>query len=444
MNMLQKMFSRIFKGRSIDSPRYPFIMSGKTLVNEDSALQVSAFNRGVTYISNSVAALPWYVKDKSKKILWEDRITVLLDLAPNSEMSAMQFRVCAIAGAIINGNFYAEIERDGIGRPTGLWPIDPYAVCPYRLDNGELVYRVSGGDLKNPKIQYLRPRDIFHIKNIQTKDGITGQGIINYASETLGISLGGDRFANGLFTNAGIPSGILSVPGSLDDEAIKRMKNGWEENYSGRKVGGTAILEEGATYTPISISPDALQFLESRKFSVSEIARFLNVPPAKLFAEGAATYNNIEHTNLDVVIDVISWWCKNFEQEADIKLLNYRYGGKKTELNIYEIFRGDMDTRSQYFSRMLQVGAISPNEIRDEEGYAPYAGGDRFFIPSNNLVAIDRMDEMIDATITSKTKTNTPEAPAQDTNTSKGDTSESEDNSLDKELTKAAIDVLRR
>jgi HK97 family phage portal protein len=446
----QKVLSRVFKGTQLDSPRYPWIYSGKTVVNEDSSMQVSSFHRGITYISSSVSSLPWYVKDKDKKILWDDKITTLLDLAPNSEMSSMQFRICMIITAIIYGNAYAEIERDFLGRPIALWPINPMDVAPYRLNDGTLIYIIQGGS-KDPQYKdaYLNPKDIFHLKNLHTKDGILGMGVVQYASETLGISLGGDRFANGLFTNAGIPSGYLTVEGGLSDEALKRLKQGWEENYSGRKVGGTAILEEGTKYETISIPPDALQFLESRKFSVYEVARFLSVPPAKLFAEGAATYNNIEHTNLEVVIDVISWWSKNFEQEADRKLLNNRHSGRRTELNIYEIFRGDMNTRSQYFSRQLQNGAISPNEIRDEEGYAPYKGGDRYFIPSNNLVAIDRMDEMIDATIESKTKSLAPATsskPDQEEDMpEEDDIEESNPNAeLEKELLQASIDLLRK
>lgn len=441
------MWARIFKGRDIESPKYPWVMSGKTVVNEDSAMQVAAFNRGITYISSSVASLPWYVKSKSKEVLMDDRITTLLDLAPNPEMSAMQFRVAMIIGAIIYGNSYAEIERDGIGRPVALWPLDPLAVEPYRFPSGELTYRIVGGSREVPGNDiYMPVKNVFHLRNLHTKDGINGLGVVAYASETLGISLGGDRFANGLFTNAGIPSGYLTLPGGLEEDSIKRIKQGWEENYSGRKVGGTAILEEGMKYETISMAPDALQFLESRKFSVFEIARFLNVAPTKLFAEGAATYNNIEHTNLEGVIDVLSWWCKNLEQEADIKLLSYRFGGKRTELNIYEIFRGDMDTRSQYFSRMLAAGAITPNEIREEEGYAPYAEGNRFFIPTNNLVAIDRMDEMIDANIISKTKSSdtSKEQPKEIEDSTEDESEDSMESEDDKELKQAALDFLRK
>jgi len=437
-NIFQKIWVRYFKGAQISPSRFPFLMSGKTQINEDTAMQVSAYHRGLTYISASVAALPWYVKDKTKKILWDDRITTMLDLSPNPEMTSMTWRVWMIQTAINYGNSYCEIERDGIGRPVALWPLDPMSVCPYRMPDGRLVYRITGGDVVNGRDVYLNPKYIFHIKNFHSKDGINGLGVVNYAVETLGISLGGDRFANGLFTNGGMPSGILTLPGSLDDEAIQRIKVSWEENYSGRKVGGTAVLEEGVKYQATAMSPDIMQFLESRKFSVYEIARFLNTTPAKLFAEGAATYNNIEHSNLESVIDVLSWWSKSLEQEADIKLLGNRYGGRKTELNIYEVFRGDMATRSQYFSRMLLSGAMSPNEIRDEEGYAPHPDGDRFFIPTNNLTAIDRMDEVIDSQIAQKLPQIT-EAPKED---SKED--DSEDAKEGEDLTKAVIDYLRK
>jgi HK97 family phage portal protein len=259
-------------------------------------------------------------------------------------------------------------------------------------------------------VTYLLPRDIYHVRNLHTKDALQGQGIIGYAMQTLGISLGADKFANALFANGGMPSGVLEHPGALSDEAYKRLSESWKDQHGGKKTGGTAILEEGVKYSPISHSPDVLQFLESRKFNVIEIARFLGLPPTKLFDSDSAKFNNIEHANLEVATDTLDSWARNLESEADMKLLSGRNSGRKTELDLYAVFRGDMNTRSQYFQRMMQSGAITPNEIRIKEGMAGYGElGDRFFIATNNFSPADRLDEVIDAQIKPKdTNSNTP------------------------------------
>lgn len=379
--------------------RRNFGMSGGTYVNGDSAMEASAFYRGVIYISTQIAKLPWEVKDKENKVLDND-ISYMLNVSPNEEMTSFHFKLFLLQCAIVGGNGYAEIERTFDGRPKALWPLNPNRVSVIRTDSGKLVYQVANGNSPSDMV-YLQPKDIFVVRNLHTKDGIQGQGLIGYAMQTLGISLGADRFANALFANGGMPSGVISHPGKMSDTAYTRLANSWKEQHGGKKTGGTAILEEGVVYTPISHSPDVLQFLESRKFNVLEIARFLGLPPTKLFDSESAKFNNIEHANLEVATDTLDSWARNLESEADMKLLSGRNSGKKTELDLYAVFRGDMNTRSQYFQRMMQSGSITPNEIRMKEGLAPYDGGDRFYIATNNFTPEDRIDEVVDSQIKS-------------------------------------------
>jgi HK97 family phage portal protein len=396
-------FFNFFNKVKSDNPlpvRRSIGMSGGTQVNPDSAMEASAFYRGVIYISSQISKLPWEVKDKDNKVLKND-IHYLLNVSPNPEMTAFHFKLFLLQCAILHGNGYAEIERTIDGRVVNMWPLNPNRVSPIRNTAGELYYQVVNGSTSSETV-YLKPKDLFIVRNIHTKDAIQGQGVIGYAMQTLGISLGADRFANALFANGGMPSGVLEHPGQLSDEAYKRLVDSWKEQQGGRKTGSTAILEEGVKYSPISHAPDVLQFLESRKFSVLEIARFLGLPPTKLFDSDSAKFNNIEHANLEVATDTLDTWARNLESEADMKLLSGRHSDKRTELDLYAVFRGDMNTRSQYFSRMMQSGAITPNEIRTKEGLAPYDGGDRYYIATNNFSPADRIDELLDSQIESK------------------------------------------
>lgn len=374
-----------------------FINTGGSVVYEDTAMQVSAFHRGVTYIATQLAKLPWEVKDNDNKVLFDHKVHKLLKYSPNPECTAFSFRVFLIESAILYGNGYAEIERDGIGRPVALWPIPSTHVDPIRDANNNLIYRIIGGGIGNHPDAYLQKRDIFHLPSFYTKDGIVGLGLLEYAAETLGISLGANKFANALFSNGGMPAGTLQAPGTLSEPAAKRIKESWENAHGGRKTGGTAILEEGLEYKPISHDPQVLQFLESRKFSVLEVARFLGIPPTKLFDTEAATFNNIENANLEVATDTLDAWARNMESEADKKLLNNGFKGYKTEINMQAVFRGDMETRSKYFNTMMQSGAITPNEIRRAEGRTPYKDGEKFYIATNNFTPADRVDDVVDA-----------------------------------------------
>ncbi len=409
----RKLFSRITKPFGTKGSRYGFFSRNSVPITEDSAMKVAAFHRGLIYVSTQIAKLPWEIKDSDNNFV-SGPISNLLSLAPNPEMNAFMFRCFAVQNAILHGNSYSEIERTNGGVPLALWPIPSQSVELLRTTTGNLVYKISqekGEDV------YLNPRDVFHVRNFHTKDGLVGLGLKDYAIETLGITLAADVMASGIFTNGGIPSGVLTHPGTLSDGAYARIKESWMAQEGGRKAGSTRLLEEGMTYTPIHTSPDTLQFLQSRQFGVLEVARFLGIPPTKLFDTTAATYNNVENSNLEVATDTLDAWAVNLELEADVKLLSNRYGGKYTELDLYSVFRGDMKTRADYFKALMSVAAITPNQIRQREGLAGYGPkGDKYYVATNNFTPVDRMDEVIDAQIASKQKPDTqPPSPKDDT-----------------------------
>ena len=434
MGILKFFNLRSTKPILIEAPKRGFAVSAGVSVTEDTAMQVSAFYRGVIYVSTQVAKLPWNIKDKQNNVL-EDRVATLLDLSPNPEMDSFTFRCLAIQASYIHGNFIAEIERDALGRPTALWPIPHGYWYLSRTPTGELVYRVTP-DGAGGKEVFLQAKDVWHIKNFHTKDGLLGQGVVAYGKDVLGITLGADRMAGNLFANGGIPSGVVEVPGVMSDEAFLRIKEAWNQNHSGRKSAGIAFLEEGMKFNPLNLQPDVLQFLESRKFSVLEIARFLGVPPTKLFDIDANSYNTQEQSNLEVATDTLDTWCRSLDMQTDIKILNKQFGGRRSEIDIYSLFRGDMETRANYFSKLMQTGAISPNEIRLKEGLSPYSGGSRFWIAVNNYSPADRVDEIIDSQI--KKNSTPPSSPAPKEPTSQPK------NKVDEELALEALNFLKR
>ncbi len=445
MGFWKRLLNRITPTQGISGPRRGFFSKTAMHIGEDTSMQVSAFHRGVVYISTQIAKLPWDVKDRENNII-ENPKSLLLNLLPNPEMNAFSWRLVMVMNAIIHGNAYAEIERDYLGQPIALWPLRSQDIEITRTRDGQLVYKVgvgpgnpyatyddgfSDGGVYGRGYVYMKPADVFHLKNFHTKDGLVGQGVVAYATETLGISYNADRMASGLFNNAGIPSGVLIHPGELSDEAYKRIKASWDEQHGGKKVGGTAVLEEGVEYKAINLAPDVLQFLESRQFNVLEVARFLGVPPTKLFDVTAATYSNVENANLEVATDTLDSWAVNLELEADVKILNKRYGGMYSEIDIREIFRGDSKSRSDYYKNMMSVAAMTPNQIRRREGMPGYGVmGDNYYVATNNYTPVNRMNELIDADIKQKEKSAAPPKPAAKT--------------VEDKLNEAAIDFLSK
>ncbi len=398
--MLQKIMNAI-RPLSVPTKSFFFFPNAGISVSPTHAMKISALNRGVVYLSTQMAKLPIQVKNKKLEVL-EDRSSFLLNTAPNDEMTAFEFWTSIISDALLEGNGYAEIERNAYGAVTALYLLDTNTVFPFRDERGRLKFRVTG----ETKDVILSPRDILKIPNMHIKNGF-GMGIVEWGQTTLGIQVGADEMASSIFQNGGFPSGVISTPKKLSEEAQKRLKDSWKAAYGrgGNQRGGTAVIEEGATYTPIDVKPDTLQFLESRKFGVVEIARFLNVPPHKLYDQTGSTYDNVEQANLEVRTDTLDSWAVAIENEIEVKILNNGYADKTCSFDFFPLVRGDMKTRSDYFKAMMLTAALSPNEIRQLEGRAPYEGGDEYYIQSNNYTPVSRMTEVIDAQIA---KNNTP------------------------------------
>lgn len=406
-NILQRFVSRIVP--SLSSPRSFFGRTGlnATRVDGHNASNVSAYYRGRTYLTTQLAKLPINIKNSANEVDERNIVHFLLNVQPNPETTAFTFKAYLLGCAIDWGCGYAEIERDTLGRPVNLWQLDPERVTPMRQSGtGKLIYHIAGNEFGGHVI--LEPKDLLIIRNIYTKDGITGESTINYAAQVLGISLGADSFANSLYANGGMPSGVLKSPKSMSDAAFDRLKKSWDDGMRKGKVGGVVILEDGVEYTPITHSPANLQFIETRKFNVIEIARFLGVPPIKLFDMDSAKYGNMEQVQLEVATDILDSWARNIESEVDIKLLSKRHSGRRCELDIHAVFRGDMSARSTYFTKLMQSAAMTPNQIRMKEGLAPYEGGDRYYLAVNNFSPVDRVDEIIDAQVS---KNDTPVSP---------------------------------
>lgn len=368
---------------------------------EDQALTVSAFYRGITYLASNISKIPIDLKDKDEEKININNIDNILNLSSNTWSSSFHVKYYLILKAILNGNAYAEIERDMMGRAIALWPLFNVSVVP-KIKDGELIYECRGSRAKAE----LEPMDIFHLRNVHTKNGFMGIGTLTYASEVLGIAKHSNDLAEKVMSSGGMPNIVIRVKESLSDEAYQRMKESWAS-----KEGGPAILEQDSDAKSLSLNPNDLQFLDSRKFSIAECARFLGVPPEKLFDTTLRRTIGAEDGAIKVVRDTLDTWATIFEQEIDKKLLFNRLKGRHSKFDLYSISRGDMAARSEFYLKMHAIGALSSNEIRKKEGMPGYEGGDKHFIEVNNKSPVDRIDEMIDANIASKKKSNTPTEP---------------------------------
>lgn len=351
---------------------FPVRQSGIT-VDADTALTVSAYYRALVYISGQIAGLPWDViregGGRTKK-LTNHPVWKILHRRANDEVGPFTWRETMVAWALSWGDGISEIERDYMGRPLALHLISPDRVEIVRgflLNNGEFQLSGSGGiyykiSNSNGEPTYLPASDVFHLHGLGF-DGLRGYSVIKLMTRSLGLTIAAEQNGSDFFQNGLVSTGALKHPKKLSEPAYDRLKK-WIQDKS--KFGNRwtpPILEEGMDWLNMTIPPEDAQMLETRLFQVSEVARWLGLPPHKLADLSRATFSNIESQSIEIVNDCFMPWIHRLEEEANWKLFTGREQGVKTKINVRGLLRGDDASRSAYYKTMWEIGAYSNNDI---------------------------------------------------------------------------------
>ena len=134
-----------------------------------------------------------------------------------------------------------------------------------------------------------------------------GYSPIAMAKNAIGMSIACEEYGSKFFANGAAPSGVLEHPGTIKDPS--RVRESWTQSFGGSaNAHKVAVLEEGMKYTPISISPEQAQFLETRKFQINEIARIFRVPPHMVGDLEKSSFSNIEQQSLEFVKYTLEPW----------------------------------------------------------------------------------------------------------------------------------------
>jgi HK97 family phage portal protein len=393
----------------ISSGALSFFTWGKTSsgvsITQDNSLEINAVLTCVRVISESIASLPlkfMYREESTDTVrpAYEDERYWIFHERPNDEMTSYELRAWMMVDALIRGNGYAQVLRDFSGRILEVWPLSANKIKPKRLKSGQLVYAYPTQDKKGEAL--LESNEVLHIKGF-INGGLVGRSIIDLQKNMLGNAKAAENYSGEFFGNATVPSGVVSVPEELSDQAYLRLKADWKELYSGEgKRHGCPILEGGAKFEPTTLNHEETQLLETRKFSRSEIAGLFRVPAHLINDLEKATFSNIEHQDLGYVKHTLIPWLTNWEQRLKLTCCAKEERSSFYFLhNVDNLLRGDLKSRAEAYSSFVQNGILSPNDVRRKESENPYEGGDEYLI-NGTLRPVSQAG--VDSTPASQTK----------------------------------------
>ena len=397
------LFSGLFRSRDKPQNRtagsaYTFYMGGSSAgktVTERSAMQMTAVYSCVRILAEAIAGLPLhlyrYKKDGGKEKAIDHPLYLLLHDEPNPEMSSFVFRETLMTHLLLWGNAYAQIIRNGKNEVVALYPLMPNKMAVDRDEHGQLYYTYQRSNDEAATMTgstvILKPSDVLHIPGLGF-DGLVGYSPIAMAKNAIGMAIACEEYGAKFFANGAAPGGVLEHPGTIKDP--QRVRESWQSTFGGSgNANKIAVLEEGMKYTPIGISPEQAQFLETRKFQINEIARIFRVPPHMVGDLEKSSFSNIEQQSLEFVKYTLDPWVIRWEQSLMRALLAQEEKNEYfVKFNLEGLLRGDYQSRMNGYAIARQNGWMSANDIRELENQdriPAEEGGDLYLINGNML-----------------------------------------------------------
>ena len=358
-------------------------------VNVKTAIQMSTVYACVRVIAETIASLPLGVyeeTDKGSVKATKHPLYRLLHDEPNPEMTSFVMREVMLSHLLLWGNSYSQIIRTGRNQVVQLYTLLPDHMEVDRDSSGNLTYAYT---TSTGSRVILRPDEVLHIPGLGF-DGVMGYSPIALERNAIGLGLAAEEYGSQFFSNGARPSGILTHPNTVKDP--KRLRESWNAAYGGSSNSGkVAILEEGMHFETITMPNNEAQFLETRKFQVSEICRIYRVPPHLVGDLERATFSNIEHQSISFAVHTIRPWLVRIEQAMNRALFSDKEKGRFfVQFNIDGLMRGDYKSRMEGYAIARQNGWMSANDIRSLENLNPIPDedGGNVYMVNGNMVPI--------------------------------------------------------
>lgn len=359
------------------------ISNAGPVINETTAMKVSAVYACVALIAGAISTLPMPVYERTPdgRARIEHPYWWLLNEQPEPDISAAVFWEFLVSSRAFYGDCFAEIIRPSFrsARVTGFKAHHPLRVNPFRDAQGELWYRVQ------PLVgaQYiLSPADIIHIPSLGY-DGIRSPSPITYAArQSVGTSLAAGEYSARFFSNGARPDFALKMAGNLTEDQAKLLRATWGERHSGVANSHLpAILTGGLEVQQLTMSAVDSQILQTSSWSLEEICRILGVPPFMVGSTEKSTSWGTGQENMGrgFVKYTLLRDLRKIEQEFNRKLWPSR---EKyfVEFDVSGIERGDLKSENEALriaiGRAGEPGWLTINEARHLKLLPPIDGGD--------------------------------------------------------------------
>lgn len=345
-------------------------------VTEQTALQVSAVWACIRLLSQTVASLPLLVyrkTDKGRELAPDHWFAQLMENGPNQYQTRYEFWEHQVANLALHGNFYNK-KAVLAGKIRSLLPLNPLQT-ETKLVGGKVVHLFS----QDGNTAALAAESVWHAR--MNGDLIVGRSPLQFGRNLIGIAAAADLSVTRIYASGGKRSGTVSFDRLLTPEQRAQIR----QNFNGLTDGDERliVLEAGGKFDPISMSPQDIELLASRKFQVEEICRWFGVPSVLVNdTSGSTTWGSgiaelvtgFYKLNLRPYLEAI---------ENSITTHLFTDEDRKTyevEFDFEGLLRASQKDRYAGYQTAIGSGLMTPNEARALEWLPAVDGGDQLLI----------------------------------------------------------------
>jgi HK97 family phage portal protein len=359
-------------------------------VSPDTADRLTAVFACVRVIAETAAMLPLHLYRRlpkaGKERATDHPLYSLLHSQPNPWQTAFEFWEMYLGHLVLRGQAFAQKVENRAGEITQLIPLHPDRIKPVALSNTEWVYEYT--PIRGARRQF-QPTELMRTLAF-SRDGICGRSVIEVCREAVGVGIAAEQFGASFLGKGVAPAGILKHPGKLGKDAFQRLTDQLAARGGTQNAGKTMIVEEGMDWVQVGMKLTDAQYVELRRFSVSEMARLFRVPPHMIMDLSQSTNNNIEHQGLEFTTHCEMPWLVRLEQTIWRDLLSPEdQADYFAKFNVDGLLRGDILARYQAFAQARQWGWLSADDVRELEDLNPLPDGqgETYLTPMNMLPA---------------------------------------------------------
>lgn len=348
-------------------------------VSETTALTLSAVWRACNVVAGTIGTLPLRTIRTTPDGTREVISSFLDEPAGPDSLTSLEWAEEVVWHLLLHGNAFLLHRLNGAGALVGLEPIHPLSVGTQwdATRVGGKLYKVNLNDGTSVDCDASNMTQIMG----PTLDGLLGMSVITLARNSLGTAIAGDQAAARLFRSGAMISGLVTPEEDLDADEALAIRDDFRQSALGSdNAGGVAVINRKLKFTPWTMSAEDAQFLDSRKFSIEEVARWFGVPPHLLMQTEKQTSwgTGVEEQNRGLRQFALLHWTTRIER----RLSRLIPRTQQPEFDYSMLERPSTSDEWALLTNTVNAGLLTPNEARRRMNLPPVAGGDQLRVPT--------------------------------------------------------------